>query len=183
MTRASFFPLSLLLICAIGCDREQRNFRQATPSNAAATGVQMSDVAPGHTAERRPESYPYEYSAYAVSQGQSLYSAYNCIGCHANGGGGIGPPLMDNKWIYGSEPQNIFQSIVEGRPNGMPSFRGKIPDSQVWELVGYVRSLSGQLPKDVAPTRSDHMTNRRPPASTPKEHPPKPNLPVGTTLK
>ena len=90
-------------------------------------------------------------------KGEKLYNAYNCVRLPFHGGGGIGPPLMDNTWIYGSEPQNIYATIVEGRPNGMPSFRGKIPDQQVWEIVAYVRSLSGQLPKDVAPGRSDEM--------------------------
>jgi cytochrome c oxidase cbb3-type subunit III len=145
--------------------------------------VQMSDIAPGHTAVRMPNANPYEDSAYAVSQGKQLYEAYNCVGCHFHGGGGIGPPLMDAKWIYGSEPQNIYETIVEGRPNGMPSFRGKIPEEQIWEIVAYVRSLSGQLPKDVSPGREDHMYSERPPASTPKEHPPQTNVPVGQKQK
>jgi len=45
---------------------------------------------------------------------------------------------MDDEWIYGFEPVNIFATIVEGRPNGMPSFRNRIPDYQVWQLVAYV---------------------------------------------
>jgi cytochrome c oxidase cbb3-type subunit 3 len=48
----------------------------------------------------------------------------------------------------------------------MPSFRGKIPDHQVWQIVAYVRSLSGLLPKDVAPGRSDHMSQPSTPQST-----------------
>jgi cytochrome c oxidase cbb3-type subunit 3 len=64
---------------------------------------------------------------------------------------------MDDQWIYGSEPENIFASIVEGRPNGMPSFRGKIPALQVWQLTAYVRSVGGLVPKDAASARSDHM--------------------------
>jgi cytochrome c oxidase cbb3-type subunit 3 len=87
---------------------------------------------------------------------------------------------MDDVWIYGSEPQNIYATIVQGRPNGMPSFRGKIPDQQVWEIVAFVRSLSGQLPKDVAPGRSDEMYAHKPPSSTPKEQP---NGPEGVQPK
>jgi cytochrome c oxidase cbb3-type subunit III len=166
-----------------GCAREQRNFREATPSNATGEGVQMSDIAPGHTAERMPNANPYEDSAYSVSEGKRLYEMYNCVGCHFHGGGGIGPPLMDQKWIYGSEPQNVYDTIVEGRPNGMPSFRGKIPESQIWEIVAYVRSMSGQLPKDVSPGREDHMYGKRPEASTPKEHPPQTNVPEGQKQK
>jgi len=60
---------------------------------------------------------------------------------------------------------------VEGRPNGMPSWRGKIPDYQVWEIVAYVRSLSGQVPQDAAPGRDDSMEGKPPENSMPKEKP------------
>ena len=83
----------------------------------------------------------------------------NCTGCHAHGGGAIGPPLMDDNWIYGSQPDQIFATIVEGRPNGMPSFRGKLPDYEIWQLAAYVRSLSGQTPKHAAPGRDDDHAN------------------------
>jgi cytochrome c oxidase cbb3-type subunit 3 len=78
---------------------------------------------------------------------------------------------MDDEWIYGSGPTNIFNSIVEGRPNGMPSWRNKIPDEQVWQLVAYVQSMGGQAPIDVLPGRDDHMKSGTPengrPAATP----------------
>jgi cytochrome c oxidase cbb3-type subunit 3 len=60
---------------------------------------------------------------------------------------------------------------VEGRPNGMPAFEGKLTDQQVWQLVAYVRSLSGQLRKDVEPGRSDSMSARTAPQATPPERP------------
>ena len=65
-----------------------------------------------------------------------------CVGCHANGGGGIGPPLADAKWIYGEAPHDIFASIWQGRPNGMPAFRGRVAPDQVWALVAYVRAMA-----------------------------------------
>ena len=74
----------------------------------------------------------------------------------------MGPPLMDDKWIYGYEGANIYQTIVEGRPNGMPAFRNKIPDAQVWMLVAYVQSMSGNAPMDALPGRSDHMNSGTP---------------------
>ena len=52
---------------------------------------------------------------------------------------------MDDRWIYGSDPSNIFNTIVEGRPNGMPSFGSKIPRYQIWQLASYVRSLAGLI--------------------------------------
>ena len=122
---------------------------------------------------------PYEANAYAIAEGKRLYAQFNCVGCHANGGGGMGPPLMDDKWLYGSEPANIFATIVEGRPNGMPAFGGKLSHDQVWQLVAYVRSLSGLVRQDAASGRSDHMQAKKPematdqeiPTSTKAEHP------------
>jgi cytochrome c oxidase cbb3-type subunit 3 len=105
---------------------------------------------------------PFQLNAWGVSEGKRLYVAFNCAGCHGNGGGAIGPPLMDAEWIYGWEPINVYSTILEGRPNGMPSFRNKILDQQIWQLVAYVQSLSGQTPIDVTSGRSDHMRVHRP---------------------
>jgi cytochrome c oxidase cbb3-type subunit 3 len=99
----------------------------------------------------------YEENAWAVSEGKRLFSQFNCTGCHALGGGSIGPALMDEEWLYGSDPEDIFATIAGGRPNGMPAFGGKLATTQVWQLVAYVRSLSGWLRKDVAPGRDDAM--------------------------
>ena len=60
-----------------------------------------------------------------------------------NGGGAIGPPLMDDKWIYGAQPDQIYATISQGRPDGMPSFGGHVPTQQIWQLVAYVRVDGG----------------------------------------
>ena len=146
-----------LLVLFGACQREQRRFSEVAPSSTRPEGTRQSEIAAGGTAPAAMVRGPYEDNAWAVTEGKRLYQAYNCNGCHANGGGGMGPALMDDKWIYGSEPQNIYTTIVEGRPNGMPAFGGKVPDQQVWQLVAYVRSLSGQLRADVRPGRDDHM--------------------------
>jgi cytochrome c oxidase cbb3-type subunit 3 len=104
----------------------------------------------------------YGKNAYGMSEGKRLYNYFNCVGCHANGGGGMGPALIDDEWIYGSAPDQIFATIVQGRPNGMPTFGGRIPDYQVWQLAHYVRSMSGLQSRDPAPGRSDHMKNKQP---------------------
>jgi cytochrome c oxidase cbb3-type subunit 3 len=112
-----------------------------------------------------------------MSQGKTLFENYNCVGCHAHGGGAIGPPLMDDQWIYGSEPENIFSTIVEGWPNGMPSFRGKIPDYQVWQLVAYVRSMSRRTPMDASPSRDDHLLGKQPESAFSPQSPVNSSLP------
>jgi cytochrome c oxidase cbb3-type subunit III len=138
------------------CRREERRFRE-TPPSATPTTVRVSALQPGAMVETTHVANPYENNAYAQSEGQRLYNAYGCVGCHANGGGGMGPALMDDKWIYGSAPENIYTTIIQGRPNGMPSFAGKIPTFQVWQIVTYVRSLSGLTPAGGRSARTDDM--------------------------
>lgn len=150
------------------CEREERDYRPTPAAAARDQTIAVSALQAG--GESAPLAVPNEYeeSAYAVSEGQRLYRWYNCNGCHANGGGGMGPPLMDDRWIYGSAPANIVATILEGRPNGMPSFRGKIPDHQAMQLAAYVRSMSGLLAKDVAPGRTDHLSAKNPESATEK---------------
>ena len=151
--------LALAVVLALaGCAR-----RSTQPPPAAPPGVQgVIDTAfePGvsHSlVSTDPRAAQYYDNANAVIEGKRLFSQYNCSGCHSNGGGGMGPSLMDNEWIYGGRLTQIHQTLVEGRPNGMPAFRGKIPDDQVWQLVAFVRSLSGLVRTDVASGRDDHM--------------------------
>jgi cytochrome c oxidase cbb3-type subunit III len=176
---SSCFPYSLLLFVILfsSCKREERGFRVPPPSAQKIGAVSLSDLHPAGASQPMPMRFDYDENAYAISQGQNLYSSFNCVGCHAHGGGGMGPPLMDNKWIYGSKPQQIFATIIEGRPNGMPSFRGKIPDYQVWQLAAYVRSLSGLVSSNAAPARSDEMKGSTPPNSMPQETPYNSSLP------
>lgn len=156
--------------CATACQREKRTFRQVPPA-ATTQPISQSELRPTGSALPPPTEINGEKNAYDLSEGKRLFEWYNCSGCHAHGGGNIGPPLMDQKWVYGSDPANIFSTIVEGRPNGMPSFRGKIPDSQVWQIVAYVRSLSGMAPKAAAPSRSDHMSAKPSEQEMPKKKP------------
>lgn len=160
----------MLVLCG-GCQREKRVFDPGAIGSQPGAAVATSEVHAGQMSATPSEYNPYEQSAYAVSEGKRLFSAYNCQGCHLHGGGGIGPALMDSKWIYGSRSQQIYQTIVAGRPNGMPSFAGKIPEYQVWELAAYVRSMSGLLPSDVAPSRSDEMQVRKAEQAEPKTQP------------
>jgi cytochrome c oxidase cbb3-type subunit III len=161
------------------CEREDRQFRNWPPAASATTAIRESPLQPGPTIREDTLVPEYESNGWAVSQGKQLYNQFNCSGCHFQGGGGIGPPLMDDKWIYGGNPQQIHDTIIEGRPNGMPSYGGHIPDDQTWKIVAYVRSMSGQASKAASSGRNDHMAARpseqrkklEPPSTEPARHP------------
>lgn len=168
---APLLAVAALAAVALGaCQRETRYFEPPTKA-LPPTPVRMSAIQPGAIATNTAIEEKYEKNAYALSEGKRLFGWYNCSGCHANGGGDKGPALMDNVWIYGSNPAQIYSTIVEGRPNGMPSFGGHIPENEVWELVAYVRSLSGLASSGAAPNRPDSMHVKKPEANTEEQKP------------
>ena len=161
----------LMLAMIAGCQRESRHFEPTAGPGITPPMVRMSELQPAQVNPKQSIAPRYEVNAYSLAEGKRLFEWYNCNGCHANGGGGIGPALMDNVWIYGAEPENIYATIVQGRPNGMPSFGGHIPDEQVWQLVAYVRSMSGLVPQDAATSRNDDIQSKKSENRTDPEHP------------
>jgi cytochrome c oxidase cbb3-type subunit 3 len=147
---SAFAKVVGLAILLAACEREQRDFHTPQPSE--------------------PPGDHYQRSAYDVQQGKRLFSWMNCTGCHAHGGGSIGPALMDAGWIYGGSIQQIYSSIRDGRRNGMPAWKHRLTDQQIWQLAAYVRSMGRYVRKDVAPSRDDSLNsvkaeNRRPRAT------------------
>jgi cytochrome c oxidase cbb3-type subunit 3 len=159
--------LALTALLLGGCERGSAQAKLPV-SQAATPAVIGSALVPGITrpaVTSDPRAAQYFDNADAVNTGKRLFADYNCNGCHSNGGGGMGPSLMDNQWIYGGRLEQIHQTLVVGRPNGMPAWGGKIPDEQLWQLAAYVRSLS--LPATLAANHSD--TPGQEPAPVPKD--------------
>lgn len=161
LERTSAFILAGLCALAAGCERGRDLAAQSPPVQAAPlTGPQGPPRVPGSalipgraptattvepTVGMTPAARvanPYWQDAAAIREGKRLFDWYNCSGCHAQGGGGMGPPLIDDTWIYGSAPANLYDTIYEGRPGGMPAFGGRIPEDELWKLVAFVTSLS-----------------------------------------
>jgi cytochrome c oxidase cbb3-type subunit 3 len=148
--------LAAALTWSSGCERETRRYKELPAAANRETGVRVGQLEPGAAQQQEEVKSPYQENAWGLSEGKRLYGAFNCAPCHGvNGGGAIGPPLMDDAWIYGAKPVQIYATISQGRPDGMPSFGGHIPTQQIWQLVAYVQSLSGQVRATTAPGRND----------------------------
>jgi cytochrome c oxidase cbb3-type subunit III len=166
---SSRFPIEyagLILIALAGCNNHAQSTVGAEPP--AQQGVIDTALTPGvgHSLTTvDPRATRYYDNPEAVTTGKRLFGQYNCSGCHSNGGGGMGPALMDDEWIYGGRLEQIHQTLVEGRPNGMPAWGGKIPDDQLWQIAAYVRSMS--LPATLA--AQNGPTPSQSPAPVPRD--------------
>ncbi|MBX7500405.1 c-type cytochrome [Qipengyuania sp. YG27] len=81
-----------------------------------------------------------------IAEGKKMFNAMNCSGCHGyTGGGGMGPPLNDGYWRYGGAPAQVYKSIFEGRPQGMPAWGVALPPEEIWQLTAFVESLGGSV--------------------------------------
>lgn len=154
----------LVLLLLAGCQRESRETGNSSPPFSQAELATTTTVIAGGTtpAASDPRVLKYEKNAWHVSEGERLYTEFNCVECHAHGGGGIGVPLIDEQWIYGSSSPQIVATLIQGRPNGMPSFRKLLTEEQMWQIAAYVRTMAGQVPKDVPPSRGDTLANTQP---------------------
>jgi cytochrome c len=104
-------------------------------------------------AEARKMKAPFPSSPAAIEAGKPLYAKF-CRFCHGNTGAGDSPMapkdmkpsnLTDETWTRGSSEGEIFWIIQNGAPPEykMKGLKGKLTDTDTWNLVHFVRSLGG----------------------------------------
>ncbi len=131
--------VAALACMAAGCDRSA----QDNASTAVLPAMQNPiGPIPGPGTQPSLASNPYGNDAAALQDGRRLFVRFNCSGCHGgHAGGGMGPSLRDRDWIYGDTDADVFSSIAQGRAHGMPAWGTRLPEAQIWRLVGYIQSL------------------------------------------
>jgi mono/diheme cytochrome c family protein len=94
---------------------------------------------------------PVKSSAESIDAGKTAYNKY-CKFCHNEGGTGNGalapkdthpPNLIDAAWDHGSTDGEIFANIKDGvGPKfDMKPMKAKMMDTDIWNVVNYLRSL------------------------------------------
>ena len=107
-------------------------------------------------AEAKKIKAPFPSSPAAIEAGKPLFAKF-CRFCHGNTGAGdstMAPKnmkpsnLTDTTWTRGSSEGEMFWIIQNGAPPEyhMKGLKGKLSDTDTWNLVHFVRSLGG-VPK------------------------------------
>jgi cytochrome c oxidase cbb3-type subunit III len=145
--RVMALALALTGAAGAGCLPKNENAGEGRPSVTRGLGAERSVVnqpvgplpGPGDIA---PVANPLGDDPTARMEGYHLFNQFNCAGCHGGrAGSGMGPSLRDPDWRYGGTADRIFNSIAQGRGQGMPAWGARIPEKQIWEMTAYIQSL------------------------------------------
>lgn len=143
----SLMPLAALALASCG-PSQGGGTTAATPADApgeaAVRSIPLGQPPGEPVSPASAIANPYEGDAAAVAEGKGLFASMNCVYCHGTAGSGlIGPALDSHGWRYGGTPAQLYNSIHDGRPKGMPAWGARLPPEQIWELVAYLESLGG----------------------------------------
>ena len=128
-------------LCGLAAACEQDSERPAVSFSSPVARVPVGPL-PGPTERPADMSNPIGAQNRSREEGRRFFLAYNCAGCHGDhAGGGMGPSLRDDAWLYGDSPAHIANSIAEGRAYGMPAWGRMLTDAQIWQLTAYISSL------------------------------------------
>jgi len=88
-----------------------------------------------------PQTNPYRKDATAIAEGQQVFSTI-CAACHKPDGTGlVGPSLVDPYWKYGHEDSDLYESVANGRPGGMPAWSAQLGSEKIWKALAYLETL------------------------------------------
>ena len=144
------FTIFVVSTFVTACQRSQGGSTAAPPKHGFPSEEMFDQVPVGHAAgaigvaPALSTPNPYHGQAEAIQEGKALYKKMNCAGCHAyDASGNMGPSLIDSDWRYGGLPIQIYKSIHDGRPKGMPAWGDALPPADIWKIVAYIESLGG----------------------------------------
>jgi mono/diheme cytochrome c family protein len=139
---------TIAALALVACSPRSGPAAPSASTDRGAGGLPSGDLAGAvqSTAGRGIDN-PLEGQPEAIAAGKRLFVQMNCAGCHGYDlGGSMGPNLIDRYWRYGGSPGEVYRSIADGHPQGMPAWRRALPPVQTWQLVAYIQSFGGMTP-------------------------------------
>ena len=122
-------------------------------------GAAARRVLAGQGAEPAQLRNPAARTPQVLTAGKAAYDTY-CAACHGNRAQGAekaglvlsiiqeqgrrqAPELTDAAWDHGASDGHVFSVIKKGVPGTMMAgYDGRIPDSEIWSIVTYLRALA-----------------------------------------
>lgn len=149
--------LLLALIIVTGCLWAQEK-KESTPPPSTGAAPQAAPETPHPatiTAEDKARKNPVKFTDVSVDRGKKIFVT-QCALCHGPKGDGKGELAADMKL---NVPDFTKPDTLKGRTDGelftimgtgqdpMPAQSGRLSDTHRWNLVNYLRMLSGKVPE------------------------------------
>jgi len=124
---------------------------EAQVLGAQELGVQEHPADPHTHAAGQALTNPVEATSASVARGRQRY-VFSCRQCHGNTGmgdgdmshaGGVPADFTDAIWQHGATDGEIFLVIRDGVTADMQAYANQIPEEDIWNLVNYIKSLTG----------------------------------------
>jgi cytochrome c oxidase cbb3-type subunit 3 len=92
-----------------------------------------------------PRRDTFEKNVFQVSEGGRMFQWQGCDSCHTETAPGAAR-LTDRLWRYGGTTEEIYASIADGRPDGMPAYGPRIASDQIWQIAAFLHNLPDSPP-------------------------------------
>jgi mono/diheme cytochrome c family protein len=146
----------LVSLLALGtlCAQEQKEETAPSGTAASAPGAQQPVHAAKITEEDKARKNPVKYTTVSVEHGEKIYMT-QCAMCHGNKGDGkgdmvaemkINPPDFTKPEVLKDRTDGELFAILGVGSEAMPGQGKRMSDRQKWNLVNFIRSLSGNEP-------------------------------------
>jgi len=133
------------------------------PQSSAPSSSQATPASSPHNYAISPEDAakknPIRFTDASVDRGKKVFK-YQCALCHGETGNGKGdlakemsltlPDFTQTDTLSNRTDGELF-AIVSAGKEPMPSQKGRMPAPQMWNVVNYLRSLSGKVPAKATP--------------------------------
>ena len=148
--------LFLILVLATGCLWAQEEKKETPPPAGAATTAAPAAPHPATiSAEDKARKNPVKFGEVSVDRGKKIYVT-QCALCHGDKGNGKGELASDMKLTLPdfTKPDTLKDrtdgelfTIIGTGQDPMPPQTGRMTDERRWNLVNYLRALSGKVPE------------------------------------
>ena len=154
MKDLTVFLAILLTMCGLSAQEKQEKKEQPTPASAPTAQGASAPHEFTISAEDKARKNPVKFTDISVERGKKVYQT-QCALCHGTKGDGKGEMVEEMKI---SPPDFTKPDTLKDRTDGelfaiigvgkdpMPSQGDRMTDTHRWNLVNYLRALSGKVP-------------------------------------
>jgi mono/diheme cytochrome c family protein len=148
---------AVLVFCMVGGTFSAQEKKGEAQGSGASSSTAATPSSPHNfviTPEDTAKKNPIRFTEASVDRGKKFYKT-QCALCHGEKGDGKGDLAMDMKLTLPdfTKPDalakrtdgELFAIIGTGK-DPMPSQKERMSEQQLWNLVNYLRALSGKVP-------------------------------------